>query len=171
MSIFHTLNIGRTVIKRSTLGAGHYLPAGGWAICVCVEGGGGHEKKIYPKWGWGQNFIYESKGGGGHKYDFHFLFWHPPPQPPPFFIHFFYRWCPLSTTHRRKEKYAYADVQTQIRLRQLMHTVAVNPQTQTNALTHRDIYGKYFNKFLIFYWTERNGMEPVLGMSMYWKAP
>ena len=27
--------------------------------------------------GGGQNFTYESMGGGGgHKYDFHFLFWH-----------------------------------------------------------------------------------------------
>ena len=36
---------------------------------------------------------------------------------------------------RRKEKYAYADVQTQSNsLRQLMHTVAINAQAHTNAL-------------------------------------
>ena len=56
--------------------------------------------------------------------------------------------------------------------------------------SQRDIYGKYFNKVFLFYWTERNGMEPILGLSLstgicnqrpvnlhfnrnhdYWKAP
>ena len=53
-----------------------------------VGGGGlgnfsGDTKNILPQIGDGggagdQNLIYESmgRGGGGHKYDFHFLFWH-----------------------------------------------------------------------------------------------
>ena len=49
--------------QKIELGAGHYLSAGGgggWAIL-----GGGVMKKFYPKWGRGQNFIYESMEGWG----------------------------------------------------------------------------------------------------------
>ena len=62
--------------------------------------------------------FYESMGGGGgvtNMISISFsgikMFWLVYTPPPFSFI--FNRWCPISTTHRRKEKYAYADVQQQ----------------------------------------------------------
>ena len=82
-------------------------------------------KKFYPKWGGGQTFIYESIVGGGrpggHKYDFHFLFWHQnalasrgfAPRPPFLTLFFFIFHAPLFTTTTENEnmkRYAYAEM-------------------------------------------------------------
>ena len=67
---------------------------------------------------------------------------------------------PFHHHHRRKEKYAYADVQTQsISLQQLMHTVAINAQAQTNALRIIQIeisMGRILTRY--WYFIEQNEM-------------
>ena len=75
---------------------------GGWAIL------GGSWKKFYPKWG-GQNFIYESIGGGAQIwFPFPFLaskcsgFWGASPQTPSHIINFFIFHVPLFTTTTEK---------------------------------------------------------------------
>ena len=81
-------------------------------------------KKILSQMGGGQNFIYESIGGGGHKYDFHFLFWHQnalasgglcPPRHPHLFFFFFFssfmvHFSQPPSKNENMKRYAYAEM-------------------------------------------------------------
>ena len=79
-------------------------------------------------------------GRKGHKYDFHFLFWHQnalaSPPVPLFFIYFFLIFdahFPPSTA-KKKNMHMLMCKHSRIILRQLVHTIAINAQAHTNAL-------------------------------------
>ena len=113
-------------------------------------------KKFYPNGGVKISFM--NPWGGGHKYDFHFLFWNQNalasaglrPQTPSPIINFLNLLkCPTFHHHHRKMK-TWRD----------MHMLRC-PQSDSWSL-----YGKYFNKLWIFCWREWNArMEPTLGQS------
>ena len=149
---------GFSSIHLSVLGAGQYLSTGG--------GGGlgnlrGSWKKSTPNGG-GQNFIYESMGAGGHKYDFHFLFWHQNAlasgEPPVLSLIFLIFHAPLLTTTTGK-CYAYTEMPSVKFFCGNAHRHLI---IRKYRQMHIDTHGKYFNKLLIPCWTEWNaGMEPT----------
>ena len=111
----------------------------------------------------GQTFIYESIGGSQIWFPFPFLASKcsssppPPPRPPLLSLIFLIFHAPLFTTATEKWRHEEICIFKFFCGNAHRHLII-----RKYRQMHVDIYGKYFNKLLIFCWTEWNaGMEPT----------